>query len=140
MWTVEKILGLTKKVGECLEWTRCFNTDGYPRIGPNIKVHRLLYELKTGEDITGKVVRHTCDNIRCLNLDHLLLGTPADNNRDRAERDRSYRTIRREHVELVKAFESSVPNKVISITVGIDPRRVSEIRSGKRDETGRLCK
>lgn len=140
MWTVEGILGHTKKVGECLEWTRCFNTDGYPRIFPNIKVHRLLYELLHGEDLTGKVVRHSCDNIRCLNPEHLQSGTFADNNRDRSLRGRSYRTIKEEHVKLVKNFDESVKTRDIAEILGIDRRRVSEIRRGKRDESGRLYK
>lgn len=75
-----------------MEWTRCLNTDGYPRavVGSNnnIKVHRLVYELSHDEDITGKVIRHTCDNIICINPSHLESGTFADNNQDRDKRGR----------------------------------------------------
>jgi hypothetical protein len=37
----------------------------------------------------GYVVRHTCDNPPCINPDHLVTGTAAANNRDRAKRGRS---------------------------------------------------
>lgn len=47
----------------------------------------------TLEDIVGSVVRHTCDNTRCILPEHLVLGTSADNNRDRAERGRSAKQV-----------------------------------------------
>lgn len=140
MWTVEKILSLTKINGGCLEWVRCLNTDGYPRIGPNIKVHRLLYELLHKVDIKGKVVMHTCDNPKCLNPDHLKLGTFAENNTDRMLKDRSYRTITKDIVERIQSFPEGVKRKQIAKELGIDPRRVSEVKSGKRGHDGRLIK
>jgi len=90
---LNKILSYTVQEKDCLVWTRCFNTDGYPRAAIdghfNGKVHRIVYELVTGEDITGLVVRHTCDNPRCINPDHLLKGTPIDNVNDRDSRQRN---------------------------------------------------
>jgi len=140
MWTVEKVLSLTTPVGDCLEWTRCFNTDGYPRLYPNVKVHRLLYRLLHKIDLEGLVIRHTCDNPRCLKPEHLLVGTAFDNVQDRVARDRTYRTITKESVKSVQSFPDTYTNKRVAEITGIDQRRVSEIRSGKRDETGRLCK
>jgi len=76
----------------CLEWTKCYNTDGYPRTTwnghSNGKVHRIVYELYNKQDPTGLVVRHTCDNPKCINPNHLLLGTPTDNMRDRDSKGR----------------------------------------------------
>lgn len=47
------------------------------------------------EDIRGKVIRHTCDNPRCINPYHLLVGTHADNMRDKAVRGRAAQPYRR---------------------------------------------
>lgn len=61
-----------------------------------ITPHRLIYADKLGltlKDIEGVVVRHTCDNPRCINPEHLIGGTLADNNRDRAERGRSAKRV-----------------------------------------------
>ena len=53
--------------------------------------HRLVYCREHGlriQEIAGKVVRHSCDNPRCIEPSHLLLGTQADNVRDMMTRNR----------------------------------------------------
>jgi hypothetical protein len=61
----------------------------YPRVkinGKSVNLNRYHYELYKGAIPPGLIVRHTCDNKRCINPDHLLLGTNADNARDAMER------------------------------------------------------
>lgn len=56
-----------------------------------VKLHRLAYCEAHGlslQDIAGQVVRHTCDNPRCINPEHLILGTSGDNVRDMDRRGR----------------------------------------------------
>ena len=57
--------------------------------------HRIVYAEANGLDVhTMKgVVMHTCDNPRCIEITHLRLGTRADNNRDRAAKGRSAKTV-----------------------------------------------
>lgn len=50
-------------------------------------LHRKVYWRATGD--WPEVVRHTCDNPRCINPEHLLGGTQLDNVRDCAERGRT---------------------------------------------------
>jgi hypothetical protein len=40
-------------------------------------------------DIKGQVVRHTCDNRLCVNPEHLVIGSQADNVQDMHERGRA---------------------------------------------------
>ena len=51
------------------------------------RAHVVSYRLHKG-DPTGFVVRHKCDIRSCVNPDHLIIGTQADNVRDRDERQR----------------------------------------------------
>jgi hypothetical protein len=51
--------------------------------------HRTAYEVVYGEIPEGEVVRHQCDNPRCVRPEHLLIGSQADNLRDARERGRA---------------------------------------------------
>ena len=54
------------------------------------KAHRAAYMREHSCSLLPRVVvRHSCDNPRCINPAHLELGTVADNNRDRDERGRA---------------------------------------------------
>ncbi len=80
----------------CLEWAGFRDTHGYGRfrrrrhrqgLEPiDIKSHRAAFWLANGS-LPG-LVRHTCDNPPCVDPNHLLAGTHADNSRDALERDR----------------------------------------------------
>lgn len=70
-------------------------------------VHRRAYRESNGlsaDEIRGVVIRHTCDNARCIEPTHLLPGTRADNNRDMAERRRSPSGEQHCHAKLSEAI------------------------------------
>ena len=75
----------------CWIFTHSHCADGYGHFGwdyKNIPAHRAAYLLERGPIPPGQVVRHTCDNPPCVNPAHLLVGTHADNVRDKCERRR----------------------------------------------------
>ena len=78
----------------CIDHGQKGNHGGYARVrhkGKTERLHRVVYCAAHGleiSEIAGKVVRHTCDNSRCINPDHLLLGTHTDNMRDMVGRGR----------------------------------------------------
>ena len=100
----------------------------------NIKVHRLVYSLTHDEDITGKVIRHTCDNPKCVNPKHLLSGTPADNMRDRDSRFRhgAAKLSPEQVVEIRRRFAENpkLKSPVIASEYGISSRTVLSIKHG----------
>jgi hypothetical protein len=81
---------IDKKTG-CHLWTgyRGPRDYGVIWVGRSPKfAHRVAWELKHGPVPDGMVVMHTCDNPPCCNPEHLVLGTPGDNNRDRVKKGR----------------------------------------------------
>lgn len=56
--------------------------------------HRFLYEALNGRISPSLVVRHTCDNPPCVRPDHLIVGTCADNTRDKIERGRDWNSTK----------------------------------------------
>ena len=79
-------------------------------------LHRLVYAKKLGTTLSalkGVVVRHTCDNPRCINPEHLIGGTLADNNRDRAERGRSAKSVpSRQHLSMEDCLQIKQRHKL----------------------------
>jgi hypothetical protein len=75
-------------VSGCWNWTGA-TSHGYGAIQmwPKVqRAHRVAYEYFVGPIPIGKLLRHICDNKRCVNPAHLLPGTKSDNGRDSVER------------------------------------------------------
>lgn len=92
---IRRYTGETTPSG-CVLWTGCLDAAGYGKIhdgttGKLLKVSRAVWELAFGEIPVGKHVCHTCDNPLCISIDHLFIGTPLDNMRDKVAKGRQTR-------------------------------------------------
>lgn len=115
------------------------NEQGYPVVKRNGKtrfLHHLVYAERNGEIPKGMVVRHTCDNPKCINPDHLILGTHADNVADRVARGRSAKGEQNGRAkltvgkvkEILKSTESFV---ALARTYGVDRKTIHLIKQRK---------
>ncbi len=63
----------------------------------NVLAHRWAYEQFVGEIPSGLLVLHHCDEPKCVNPQHLWLGTQADNVQDCIAKGRRAKTLTAEH-------------------------------------------
>jgi len=98
----EKLINNSLPIEDCWEWQgstkgksrlrsygSCFigsRTDGSRK---SISTHRLSYLAFIGPIPEGMWVCHSCDNPKCVNPDHLFLGTRQDNVDDRQRKNRN---------------------------------------------------
>lgn len=69
----------------CLHFNGHKDECGYGRINRNgklVRLHRAVWEHHNGTIPDKMVICHKCDNPGCINIEHLFVGTQADNVKD----------------------------------------------------------
>jgi len=83
----------------CDEWEGTLSSNGYGLIFPydpdkkatvTMRVHRMVWMQDNGPIPDDLLVMHSCDNRKCINIQHLSLGTPSDNILDSADKKRHH--------------------------------------------------
>jgi hypothetical protein len=131
----------------CWLWTGACAADGYPRITigslrdktkKSVRVNRFVCESIHGLPV-GYHALHKCDNILCINPDHLYPGTPTQNTKDCIERNRRTQIKRGSQNVMAVLTEDQVLSIKSSKEKGVDLARkygvsqaaISLIKSGK---------
>jgi len=126
----------------CWEWTGRISVAGYGIVRVNGYpefAHRYSYSLFVGK-ITGELfVCHHCDNRKCVNPEHLFLGTHQDNMDDMVAKGRHtglsyHRRPSKDEEELIK--DMYIPRKVTQADIaelfGVSISSVSRLVGTKR--------
>jgi len=109
-----------KGKNECWLWKPGpTSPDGYAQVwweGKGEMVHRVSMAIYLGRPILsptrkldqGEIIRHRCDTPLCTNPNHLLLGTQADNIKDRDTKGRTCKGTHRPAAKLTEANVRSI--------------------------------
>lgn len=134
----------------CWEWTAYVDEKGYGqlRVGSTknntrkvMDAHIASYLIHKGSR-NGLHVCHTCDNRKCVNPEHLFLGTHADNMADMKAKGRAKGREQKGHLnancklkeqDVLEIFKllPEMNNKEIASLFGVAHSTISGIRLGK---------
>jgi hypothetical protein len=96
--------------GGCWEWTGTLQAVGYGKVSPwldkNRSAHRAMFSLVVAPIPPKMYVLHTCDNRKCINPEHLWLGTHSDNQKDKVAKGRHNWKFSDEEISQLRRFAS----------------------------------
>jgi len=125
----------------CRNWTGSVDQGGkgYGRFSLGYRpsridgAHRVSWELENGPIPPGYLVRHRCHNRRCINPDHLQIGTSQDNVNDMTDARRGHsRLTNREATEVWGYRIMGWTHKRIAHQTGTSPNNIAAILAGRR--------
>lgn len=82
---------LPEALSGCMIWTGSVGSHGYGDFRLNKRhylAHRAAWEEENGQIPQGMFVMHRCDNRMCVNPNHLMLGSHAENMKDKVAKGR----------------------------------------------------
>lgn len=147
----ERLQRLSKAnpVTNCVEWIGAKrNGYGYLTVGSrsngtrrSVSAHRLSYEEFVGPIPEGLYVCHKCDNRKCINPDHLFLGTHQDNVDDRERKGRNspppirhgsaHNNAKLTEEDVLKIRASSeMGTPALSVKYGVAKRTIRDVLNG----------
>ena len=116
---------------KCMEWLGYINPSGYGKMGFDSKcyrAHRLAYKIWKGRISKNKEVCHSCDNKKCINPQHLFLGTHSQNMQDMADKKRNpILLLKGSQKKQSKLKESDIPQIRMFLAGGVYQRDIAKL-------------
>lgn len=136
-WTergLERFWSRVTKTDECWNHAGAPNSSGYSQCFSQARgvqnAHKVSYEIHHGTVPQGMLVRHTCNNKRCVNPKHLVLGTHASNMQDITDaQTHPQRKLSQDEARTIRA--SDAPQRGLAKIYGVNQAAISNIRLGK---------
>jgi len=141
----ERLLAKIEKQDDgCWIWTGCLRGTKTHRYGcmryrgKSEGAHRASYMEFIGEIPEGLNVLHSCDNPKCVNPEHLFVGTDHDNMKDMAAKGRHFYPLAETHhraklkndeVRAIRA--SSQSHNQLAHAYGVTKRTIINVRQRK---------
>jgi|SRR6267378_2687469 len=133
------------KTEGCWNWKASCAGKGYgqiklPKERKQIYAHRLSYMIYKGDIPEGLQVMHSCDNPKCVNPEHLSVGTCKDNQQDMKAKGRSTKGERSSCAKLKESqihqirycLSIGMTQEHIARVFGVSQIQISRINTGKR--------
>lgn len=120
----------------CVNWLGAVNSEGYPVTWLNGKAtyaHRAVMGAQKGE-----VVLHLCDNKKCVNPDHLKVGTHKENSEDMVTKNRQAKgeacgnsKLTEKEVASIREMQGDLSSRKVAWIFGISKTNVLDIWNNK---------
>lgn len=129
---------------ECWPWRSAkpgaYNSAGYGRVavlGRQYGAHRIALALAGRAPTTSEIVRHRCDNTACVNPDHLMAGSQAENMQDMKDRGRSNRGERNGRAKLTQHLADEIracglSSRAAARKFGVSPSCIMDVRHNRK--------
>lgn len=137
-----------KRLSGCREWIKTRNNKGYGLISFTatwqgvrsvIPVSRAIYQAFYNVILErNQYVCHTCDNPSCVEITHLFVGSPSDNQQDMLRKGRNakkyaaHKRLRVHSDDKILAIKNAIGSlREVSECYGVSQSYVSRLRAGK---------
>lgn len=125
----------------CIEWTSCKNQWGYGVFALSSKekyvlAHRVAWFLSNRIIPDGMILMHSCDNPACVNIEHLQLGTQAENIADKVRKNRQAKGSKHGNSKLTEKLvetikSSSYSQRKLAKQFNVSQATIHMVKSGK---------
>lgn len=128
----------------CWEWQGYIDKHGYGKTSVNgypVLAHRASWQSYFGDINDGLLVCHKCDNRKCVNPNHLFLGTPKDNFLDMFVKGRGQAVVGEKHgsakltenqvLDIRRRYKAGAVQRSLAKEYGVDPMAINKIVHNK---------